>query len=416
MPRVLVTKSKLNSLAQAIANKFGVTLPLTLSGMTSTIENIPNLELPTEPSSTIDQDYTKQGDIIKDSSTRYLNIPKGYNATDSYYELTPVEVSPLTITPSAEEQVFSAAEGGVSLKTYTLNANSGSSQNLVVPFDDLTLKENTNYILFGDYNYKAKGTTYSGTFPKQFICLPSASPNVKLNYSGTMYSYGTSLNTIRILNESNGKTELYLWQAGTASTGIFNISIAELKDEFLKEISLSDADPTLYAVDFSTVQIGDEIMFSGSVGAGSGGSERKLVNISLVWDNLSRSISSPDGYFNIEIDPSKSENITTRMSYANFCIFKHYPVVFNCDGYAPVTVKGDVNLIPENIKSNTTVFGVNGTFTSDATASAANISDGLTAYINGQKITGTLSFQNIYTGTTEPSSSTGKDGDIYVQL
>ncbi len=80
------------------------------------------------------------------------------------------------------------------------------------------------------------------------------------------------------------------------------------------------------------------------------------------------------------------------------------------------TIQGDANLVASNIAAGTSVFGISGTFTSDATASAANISDGLTAYINGQKITGTLSFQNIYTGTTEPSSSTGKNGDIYVQL
>lgn len=60
------------------------------------------------------------------------------------------------------------------------------------------------------------------------------------------------------------------------------------------------------------------------------------------------------------------------------------------------TIKGDANLLPGNIKSGVTVFGVDGAYvgtvdidTSDATAAAEDITKGKTAYVNGQKITGT---------------------------
>lgn len=43
-----------------------------------------------------------------------------------------------------------------------------------------------------------------------------------------------------------------------------------------------------------------------------------------------------------------------------------------------------------NIKQGTTVLGVAGTFTSDATASASKILKGETAYVNGSKVTGTI--------------------------
>lgn len=58
-----------------------------------------------------------------------------------------------------------------------------------------------------------------------------------------------------------------------------------------------------------------------------------------------------------------------------------------------VTVGGDANLVADNIKSGVSIFGVQGTLTSldtsDADATAENIDSGKTAYVNGQKITGT---------------------------
>lgn len=52
--------------------------------------------------------------------------------------------------------------------------------------------------------------------------------------------------------------------------------------------------------------------------------------------------------------------------------------------------------------------------TSDATAAAGNIESGKTAYANGVKIVGTLTFRTIYTGSSTPSSNIGNEGDIYI--
>ena len=53
------------------------------------------------------------------------------------------------------------------------------------------------------------------------------------------------------------------------------------------------------------------------------------------------------------------------------------------------TIKGDGNLTSENIKTGVTIFDVEGTFTSDANATASDIASGKTAYVNGEKIVGT---------------------------
>ena len=54
------------------------------------------------------------------------------------------------------------------------------------------------------------------------------------------------------------------------------------------------------------------------------------------------------------------------------------------------TIKGDSNLTAANIKKGVSIFGVSGTYTSDANATAAQILKNQTAYVNGNKITGTM--------------------------
>lgn len=74
------------------------------------------------------------------------------------------------------------------------------------------------------------------------------------------------------------------------------------------------------------------------------------------------------------------------------------------DTYLPSAMPAAIEAIPTGID------------TSDATATAADIVSGQTAYVNGTKITGTLVVQNYYTGTTTPESTTGEDGDLYFKV
>lgn len=53
-------------------------------------------------------------------------------------------------------------------------------------------------------------------------------------------------------------------------------------------------------------------------------------------------------------------------------------------------IKGDINLIQENIRTGKSIFNINGTFTSDATATPEDLLTGKTAYVNGEKIVGNI--------------------------
>lgn len=79
------------------------------------------------------------------------------------------------------------------------------------------------------------------------------------------------------------------------------------------------------------------------------------------------------------------------------------------------TIAGDADLVAGNIKSGVNIFGVNGTFTSDADATASQIVAGATAYVDGDLITGELVVNKYYTGATAPAAALGNNGDIYLQ-
>ena len=63
----------------------------------------------------------------------------------------------------------------------------------------------------------------------------------------------------------------------------------------------------------------------------------------------------------------------------------------------------DPNLLAENIKSGVTISGITGTFTNDGTAKASDMANGVTAYVNGAKVTG-----NVTTTSTNASVDTSQ--------
>lgn len=70
----------------------------------------------------------------------------------------------------------------------------------------------------------------------------------------------------------------------------------------------------------------------------------------------------------------------------------------------------------QRISGLVTEYSTTAISTNDATATTADILQGKTAYVQGNKIVGTLGISSIYISESdiEPDNSVGNNGDIYV--
>ena len=88
------------------------------------------------------------------------------------------------------------------------------------------------------------------------------------------------------------------------------------------------------------------------------------------------------------------------------------------DGYIQISPEDKLRLIASNIREGVTILGCVGTLvegidTSDATATASDILSGKTAYVKGNKITGTITSQAAKTITPSTSSQTVSVANSY---
>lgn len=121
--------------------------------------------------------------------------------------------------------------------------------------------------------------------------------------------------------------------------------------------------------------------------------DEQLVTPDVGYDGLSSvSINPISGwYIGSQIEVQEAETYTPGTEDQSIPVGKYLS--------GTQTILGDKDLIPENIKNGIDIFGVTGSFigenndgidTSDATATSSDIANGKTAYVNGEKVTGSL--------------------------
>jgi len=88
-----------------------------------------------------------------------------------------------------------------------------------------------------------------------------------------------------------------------------------------------------------------------------------------------------------------------------------------------VFAEGDTSqLKAENIKSGISILGISGTYTDSSTLGGGEspitsdkVMSGYSGWVDGTKVEGSLEVNVYYTGTSEPSSNLGNNGDIYLK-
>lgn len=136
---------------------------------------------------------------------------------------------------------------------------------------------------------------------------------------------------------------------------------------------------------------------------------------------ITATVSNPEGYQSSATTKTATQQLTTKEAATFTPTTTDQTIDAGQYLSGAQTIQGDANLIPENIASGISIFGVSGTHqggidTSDATATDADIVAGKTAYVNGTQLTGTLVIQNYYTGSSTPDSATGVDGDLFFKV
>lgn len=312
------------------------------------------------------------GTITLDQTTTSYTIPAGYHNGTGKVQHTTVNIPDPTITVSSGGLI--TASGSWTRGFTTDNSYSNTYQLTTKTSSDLTVSGATVTAPAGYYASSASKSVATMTLPT------SASSSATSGYtSKATIGRSTSAQYINIPPGYNSAGGYYKINA------VANGSVTAPASISGTTATVSTGTNTLTLT--KTVSVTPNVTTAGYISTGTAGNS----SVTLTANVTTKAAAT--------ITPGTSNQTITSGTYLT----------------GTQTIAGDADLVAGNIKTGVNIFGVNGTFTSDATATTADIVDGETAYVNGSKVTGTLVVQTYYTGRTAPTASLGNNGDIYLQ-
>lgn len=364
---------------------------------TVTVNAMPTQTLPTSAAASATSGFTSKATIGRSTSDQYINIPTGYNSAGVYYKISAVANGSVTAPSSISGTGATASRSSTTL-TFTKTVS-------VTP------------------NVTTAGYISSGTAGNASVSLSATDANfvagnIKSGVSifGLTGSYSGSGSTVN--NQSKTATPSTSEQTITYDSGYTG----------LESVTIS-AMPTL------------TLPTSAAASATSGYTSKATISRSTSdqYINIGTGYNSAGGYYKISAVANGSATGPTSLSGSSATVstgtntltltktgVTTTPTV--SAGYvssatastatvtltASVTTKAAATITPgtsnQTIAAGTYLTGTQ-TIAGDADLVASNIVSGVQIF----GVTGNVVLQNYYTGSSAPSSSTGSNGDLYLQ-
>lgn len=333
----------------------------------------------------IDENITNQGAIsatVVEGQT--YTIPKGYHngsgtvtgLTDTTGEAEKYQLQSKSITPTKNEINITPDSGYYGLSDVTVNP-------IPTAYQDVTaVTAGAGDVLTGKTIVNAKGTVVAGTMPNNGGITQTLTTTKTSYIVPAGYHNGEGIVAINV--EEKSVTPTKSAQSITPSTGsvLGAVNVAAIPAEFV-DVTDTNAKAAQILTGYSAaVDKGD-----GTYGVIDG----TMANQGAVSQTLNTTTTSytiPAGYHN----GSGKVTVKTETPSSSVTPSTEEQVITGADGalLTKVTVAGDENLVAGNVRVGKSIFGVAGSFTADANATAADMLLDKTAYVNGAKVTGTI--------------------------
>lgn len=353
-----------------------------------------------------------------------------------------VELQAKTATPTESNQIVTADSGYDGLSSVTIEAIDSEYVGSDIArrsSSDLTVNEANITAPAGYYSAAASKSIASGSLETPTITVNTNTGNitaVSTVATGGYLSTGTNKSGTSSLSIETAKTITPTESSQTAvAAGRFTtgaITVGPISSTYVgSDIPTRDSSDLIASGATVSVPAGYyEEAASKSVASGSAAGPSSLSGssasvstgtntLTLTKTNVTTTPTVSPGYVSSgtasTATVSLTANVTTKAAATITPGTTNQTISSGTYLTGTQTIAGDADLVAGNIKAGVQIFNTTGTYTSDATAAAADIVSGETAYVNGSKVTGTLVVQKYYTGSSAPSSSLGNNGDIYIQ-
>lgn len=426
---------------------------------TVTVNAMPAMTLPTSASASATSGYTSKATISRSTSDQYINIPTGYNSAGAYYKVSAVPNGSATApgTISGTGATVSRNSTTVTLsKTVSVTpsvsagyVSSGTAGNSSVSlsatdanFVASNIKKNVSIFgLTGTYEASSGSPTI-----ESLTVTPSGSQQVFNSSSvdgykpvtvnaapaaGIVQDAGPVGGTPTISVDSSGEVTSTYYTSDAALSPIYEDGWVTTTDSFSTSVQVTGT-YQLPTITFPTAATSSATSGYTSKATISRSTSAQYINIPAGYNGsgvyykvnavANGSATGPSSLSGTSATVTTGTNtltltktgVTTTPTVSAGYVSSATASTATVTLTASVTTKAAATITPgttnQTIASGTYLTGTQ-TISGDADLVASNIVSGVQIF----GVTGNVVLQNYYTGSSAPSSSTGSNGDLYLQ-